>query len=207
MGLAHLNIWVRNRDCDLLTDMWRTDLVIQACTGTYLVNMWPDIIAQLQARYTGWTITSHFYQGAQRIMMMPPVGTYFNHIEVDIPPGCYKVWTRCCHGKNEETSLQLVMARCDEDACVNLLLPELKVCAQQIIHPFIDHVLVQNAFPVVADQLLILRGTMFAAGINKAALQEQLAYRLSEAVAKQDTALQARVNAVIALADQLPTSC
>lgn len=204
MGLAHLNVWVRNRNCDLLTDMWRTDLVIQACTGTYLVDVWPEILTQLQTRYPNYTILNHFYQGAQRIMLMPPVGTFFNHIEIDIPPGCYKVWTRCCHGQNEETSLQLISPRCGEEACVNLLLPTLKICAQAIVHPLIDHIVVQGAFPAVADRLTILKGVMYAGDIGRALLLEQLQYRLSEAVAKGDTALQARVNAVIAIADQLP---
>ncbi len=300
MGTAKLNIWLRNVNCEPLVDVWRTDLVIQLCSGSYLVNVWPEIVDQLKRRYatpawaesmqpfpsldqggktvvltlngvaqtltftapvltldeayaqmaacfTGCTITradgrlriegagrgptetitvggtadidwitgngggyrilSHFYQGAQRIMLMPPAGQRVNHIEAEIPPGCYKIWTRVCHGANEETSLQMVAVRCGEEACVNLLLPTVKTCAAGVLFPAIDHILYNGALQDQEQRLVALRAFQYVAQLAKADVVNMAEYRYQEAVEKGDTALQARAAAVQALAALLPECC
>lgn len=300
MGTAHANIWIRNVNCDLLTDVWRTDLVIRACTGSYLVNIFPEILDQLKKRYakpasvtditvyssltdqggktlglqigtapvqnlvftapavtveqicaqmqafftdvnikivdghivietkdrgpsatiaisgdcelvwgpivqgSGYVIKTHYYQGDQRIMLMPPSGEHINHIEVDIPPGCYKVWTRVCHGANEETSIQMINVRCGEEVCVNLLLPQVKTCSAQVLHPAMDKIVYEQALADIDERLVAFRGLMYVAQIGKQDVLNQLAYRREEAVDKDDPELIARVDAVINLAQLLP---
>ena len=300
MGTSKLNIWLRNASCDLLTSVWRTDLVVQACGGTYLVDTFPEILEQLLAKYSargvvrditswpletdqtgrtleitigsgsmqsvtftapaqslaeiyeqvvgqftdcsitpdddhlkivtdaygpnativlggtcdidwgpivdgsGYEINSHYYQGAKRIMLMPPAGEYVNHIEMDVPPGCYKVWTRVCHGNNEETSTVMVGIRCGEEACVNLLLSTVKTCSAGVLHPLMDKIVYEQALADDEQRLGAFRGVMFGAQLGKQEVLNQLNYRVLEAQAKQDTELEARINAVMALAQQLP---
>lgn len=205
MGLAHINIWLRNNACNLLQGCWRTDLVIQACTGEYLINVYPEIINQLQGRYPGWTITTHWYQGAQRIMLMPPSTETIKNIEVDIPPGCYKVWTRVCHGANEETSVAMLQACCEKpDHCVNLILPELTVCSGAVLHPLMDHVVHEAFLADDPERLVLMKGVMFGAKKGKPEVIAELDYRYQEAIDKGDQDLQDRVQAVRNLANQLP---
>jgi hypothetical protein len=300
MGTTRLNIWIRNAECNLIETCWRTDLVVQACTGKYLVDSYPEIIDQLQLRYgtpahvkcttgfplgtdqsgrtvsfqvgtaaaetltfsapamtlaqiyaqmaafftnvvvdiddgvlcvtsraagpdaqltvggdcdltwgpvrqgAGWKILKHYYQGAWRIMLYPGGSKTLNHIEMDVPPGCYRLWTRVCHGNNEETSVVMVNARCAEHHCVNLLLPTVKTCAAHLIHPLMDRVVFEQFLVDDAERVLPFRALMWGAGLGKAEVQAQLAYRYQEAVEKGDAALQDRIAAVQALAQLLP---
>lgn len=300
MGTAKMNVWLRNAACDLIPNCWRTDLVIQACTGTYLVDSFPTVINQLQKHYgkpattkcistfplitdqsgktlslavgtnpaqiltftapsmsltelftqmeafftncevtiengmiaittdehgpqatltiggdcdltwgqivqgSGWTIKKHFYQNAWRIMFFPGNGETVNHIEIDIPPGCYRVWTRICHGNNEETSIQMINARCDDHVCVNLLLPTIKTCAAHIIHPIMNRIVKENFLLDDAERLLPFRALMWGAGIGKQEILAQLDYRIQEAQEKGDPELETDILAVKAVAQLLP---
>jgi hypothetical protein len=139
MSRARLNIWLRYLDCSLITDCWRTDLVIKTCGGKYLVDMDPTVIDQLKTRYPDYeAIMQHDYQGETRIMLQPGGGRCFSHIEVDVPPGCYVVWTRVCYGYNEETNKVMVLVGCGDEACVNLLLNDVKTCARELLHPVLE---------------------------------------------------------------------
>ena len=300
MSKAHVEIWLRNAECNLLTDCWRTDLVIQACTGRYLVDSYPQIIDQLKRRYgkpafaqcvtsfpmatdqggktlsftvgsssveqltfstpsttqaeifaqikaafqnveisitdglltvtskeygpdatlviggdsdliwgpithgSGWTVKKHFYQNAWRIMIYPGNNEMLNHIELDIPPCAYKIWTRVCHGQNEETSVVLQKFIGCECYGVDLLLPALKTCSANIVHPLMDRVVNEQILADDADRLAVFRGIINVAGLGKQAVIEQLNYRIQEAQDKDDPDLQARVQAVYDLAQNLP---
>lgn len=299
MGTAKLNIWTRNVNCEPLLNVWRSDYVIQLCSGSYLVDVFPEILDQLKKRYSnpgkvvdvsswpladqgtktleltiaggtmqshtfsagtqslmqvynqiksvftnceitienghlkivtdkygpqgtivtggtcdivwgpvengdGYEITSQTYQGAKRITVFPPAGEYVNHLEADIPPGCYKIWTRVCHGNNEETSVVMVNVKCGDEGCVNLLLPQLKTCAAYVMHPLMDKIVYEQHLADDDQRLVAFRAVMYGAQIAKAEVLNQLNYRLAEAVAKADTELQNRINAVLTLANQLP---
>lgn len=303
MGTSRLNIWFRNSMCELLNDVWRTDLVIQMCSGNYLLDKFP-IVDQLKKRYskpatvvdimdwplmadqdgkkleltidtesgsgtmqsvtfatpaqslpdifnqlrgqftdceiviedghlkvvttesghksnitvggdcdikwapvvsgTGWLIGSHYYQEANRIKIVPAPGEHVNHVECDVPPGCYKIWTRVCHGKNEETSVQMVNVRCGEEACVNLLLPTVKTCSQYVMHPLMDKIVNEQLLGGIDNHIIAFRALMAGGELGKQQVLDQLDQRLLEAQEKEDTVLEGRVNAVIAVANQLP---
>jgi|WetSurSiteA1Bulk_404760.scaffolds.fasta_scaffold05904_2 hypothetical protein len=135
MSLAKLNIWIRFEDCRLVDTIWRTDLVIKACCGEYLIDMYPDVIAQLQQRYPDAKVRiNRNYENADRILFE---NLKVPHIEVDVPPGCYIVWTRVCYNRNEETHKAMVIVRCGEEACVNLILPSVKTCARDGMNAFL----------------------------------------------------------------------
>lgn len=297
---SHVEIWLRDAECNLLTDCWRTDLVIQACTGRYLVDSFPGIIDQLKQRYgkpasvrcvsgfplatdqsgktlsftvgtnpaeiltftapalslaevytqmkaffqlvdvsieddlitvtskehgpdasiaiggtsdllwgpitqgSGWTIKKHFYQNAWRIMIYPGSGETLNHIELDIPPCAYRIWTRVCHGANEETSIVLQKFKSCECYGVDLLLPTIKTCSANIVHPIMDRIVQDQFLNDDAERVAMFRGILHNAGIGKQQVIEQLDYRKLEAQEKADTALEARVQAVWDLAQLLP---
>ncbi|MFZ2071258.1 MAG: hypothetical protein WAV32_06655, partial [Halobacteriota archaeon] len=130
MGYGKLNIWIRYWDCSLIKACWRTDLVIKTCNDDYLVDMDPTVIEKLRQRYPDYKdVKVQDYKGHRRIMLQPGGGEKFNHIEVDVPPGCYVVWTRVCYGKNEETNKVMVIVDCGEEVCVNLLLDDVETCA------------------------------------------------------------------------------
>jgi hypothetical protein len=300
MSTAHVEIWLRNSECNRLTDCWRTDLVIQACTGRYLVDSYPEIIAQLQKKYgkpasarcvsvfplataqggktlsltvgsnptetltftnpattlaeiytqmesffqkcyvslenglltvtskehgptavltiggdsdlawgpviqgAGWTIKKHFYQNAWRIMLYPGGGETLNHIELEIPPCAYKLWTRVCHGANEETSVALHKFKGSTCHTVNLILPTIKTCAAHIVHPLMDKIVHNQLLADDDARAIAFHGVALGAGIGKQKLIEQLDYRRIEAQEKGDTELEARVQAVWNLAQLLP---
>lgn len=300
MSKAHVEIWLRNAECNLLTDCWRTDLVIQGCTGAYLVDTYPQIIEQLKKKYgkpalaqcvtdfptptdqggrtlsigvgsnpveqltftspatstaeiqsqmkaffqnvdveivdgllsvtskehgpdatlsisgdsdiawgpirngTGWTIKKHFYQNAWRIMIYPGGGETLNHIELEIPPCAYKIWTRVCHGQNEETSVVLHKFKGSHCYGVDLLLPTIKTCSAQIVHPLMDKIVHEQLLNGDEERLAVFKGVMHGAAIGKQAIIEQLNYRIQEAQEKGDAELQARIQAVQNLAQLLP---
>lgn len=133
------------------------------------------------------------YQGATRISIRPPSGEYINHVELDVPPGCYRVWARCCFGRNEETNIVMVNVRCDEHACVNLLLNAVSTCANHLIHPFMDVVVNQANFDAEGQIVPMIQG-MLKVGIQaKQNLLDQVDQRVIEAQEKGDTELEARL--------------
>ena len=140
MSYAKLNIWLRYSDCSLITDCWMTDLVIKTCGGDYLVDMDKTVIEKLKVKYDDYDRVEIYpnYHDETRIRLKPPKGEYINHIEVDVPPGCYIVWTRICYGRNEETNKVMVIVECGDEACVNLLLNDVETCGREFVYPFLE---------------------------------------------------------------------
>jgi hypothetical protein len=140
MTYGKLNIFLRNSDCRLIKSCWRTDLVIKQCgNGEPLVEMDPTIIEQLKQRYSDYDhVEIHNYQGEVRIKLQPDdtMKQKFNHIEVDVPPGCYVIWTRVCYGDNEETNKVMAIVDCNKEVCVNLLLDRVEACGRGFVYPF-----------------------------------------------------------------------
>jgi hypothetical protein len=115
-----------------------TDLVIKTCNGNYLVDMDPTVLEKLKAKYPDYQTVEVVpdYYGEKRIRLKPQVGKHINHIEVDVPPGCYVVWTRVCYSPgNDETNKAMVIVDCSGEACVNLLLDQVETCVKQALYP------------------------------------------------------------------------
>lgn len=144
------------------------------------------------------------YQNATRISIQPPAGQMINHIELDVPPGCYKVWCRCCFGNNEETNKVMVNLCCDDHACVNLLLNAVKTCTEDLIHPAFDRVVNDANYQIEEEIVPFMKQMMWLGVKSKATLVAQLNERLIEAQDKGDTELEARINAVLTIVNTLP---
>lgn len=143
MGMAILNVWVRNEKCQVVEK--RGHLHVYDCHGN------PRL----------------------------PV-TWFSggHIEVRVPPGCYIVTAGVVYG-NVYTDKAMVLVRCGEEACVNLVLNRFREekanphavlakggCAIRLMVP-----LVWNArkFKMAPDDLQIALDVIArAAGMDKA---------------------------------------
>jgi hypothetical protein len=156
---------------------------------------------------SGYQIGTRFYHGAHRINILPPHGEHINHIELDVPAGCYKLWGRVCHGRNEETSIAMVIIEdCGECKTVNLLLPEVMNCARDAIYPVMEKIAVDYAqvFPEPADRVVIMKGVAQVANLGREQILAELAVRKQDAVDIDRADLEARVDAVIAIANDLP---
>ena len=197
MSYGRLNIWIRYADCSLIKDCWMTDLVIKTCGGDYLTDMDTTVIEKLRAQYENFEkveVLSN-YHGETRIRLKPPSGEYINHIEVDVPPGCYVVWTRVCHGGNEETNKIMVMVGCGEDVCVNLLLNSVETCTNDVIHPLlvrgVELRLPRQELGIAANVLLAV------AEKPKRELVAELNQRLEEVEAKDEPVLLKTINTIL----------
>jgi hypothetical protein len=158
----------------------------------------------------GYKISTRYYHGAYRINILPPKGDHINHVELDMPAGCYKIWGRACHGRNEETSVAMVILEdCGECTTVNLMLPEVMNCARDAIYPVMEKIAVEYAqvFPEQADKVVIMKGVAQVANLGREQILAELAMRKQDAIDLDRDDLEARVDAVIAIAYDLPQCC
>lgn len=182
MTYGKLNIFLRNPDCSLIKSCWRTDLVIKQCgNGEPLVEMDPTIIEQLKQRYSNYDhVEVHNYQGETRIKLQPDdtMQEKFNHIEVDVPPGCYIIWTRVCYGNNEETNKVMVIVDCGKEVCVNLLLDTVDTCGRGFVYPFGVRA-VQMEIPLVEVGIAV-KAVLRVANVDNEAFVKDLEIKVRE---------------------------
>ena len=145
MSYGRMNIWLRYNDCRIITDCWRTDLVIKTCGGQYLLEMecGDSVLKKIKEKLPDYSVTAEDYMGERTIRIVKPGGYpankehHINNIVVDVPPGCYMVWTRICYSGNEDTNQVMVIVDCGVEACVNLLLPTVEKCGGGFVFPFV----------------------------------------------------------------------
>jgi hypothetical protein len=203
MSRAKLNIWLRYADCNLITDCWRTDLVIKTCGGMPLVDMDPTIVEQLRERYPDYAnVLVHDYQGERRIMLYPGGGRHLFHVEVDVPPGCYVVWTRICYGRNEETNKVMVVVGCGDEACVSLLLDDVRTCSKQLLHPLLERGALAN---LPRRELQVAAGVLMAvAEMPKKQVLAELGERLEHVELRRDPRLREVTGSIMDMVKGLP---
>jgi len=126
MGKAKLNIWLRDEQCrPFIIHTPGLDYVeVMNCMGESLElnpgSTWP---ARLEV----------------------PVGEA--HVEVEVPPGCYVVKGHVCEPDrniNQFTDKAIVTAGCNQEICVDLIVPNVKTCALRDFHPFVREALRAN---------------------------------------------------------------
>lgn len=210
MSYGRLNIWLRYADCSLITDCWRTDLVIKTCGGEPLVDMDPTVIKKLEAKYADYKwVVVHDYAGERRIGLSPdgegghrPADPWrpIYHIEVDVPPGCYVVWTRVCYGKNEETNKVMVIVDCGGEVCVNLLLDAVETCSKEVFHPLLVAG-VKMGLP--RGDLQVAAGVLMAvAGKPKGQVLAELGQRIEEV--GEDPGLRKAIEEIREIVEAMP---
>ncbi|MCK9580381.1 MAG: hypothetical protein M0Q92_08010 [Methanoregula sp.] len=198
MSTGTLNIWLRFEDCSLIQDCWMTDLVIKTCTGKYLVDNYPQILVDLQKRYPDLKVHEEInYEHHNRIRFGgeqtgygpgPKQKKLNPHFEVNVPPGCYIIWTRICHGANEETNKVLVTVNCGQEVCVNLMLNSTKTCAREFLFPALARA---RELKINDDDLkVVARVVAKVADIEPEKLKMSVKNRLNEiAMVKADSVL------------------
>lgn len=206
MSYGKLNIWIRYSDCRLITDCWRTDLVIKTCGGEPLVDMDPTIIEKLRVRYEDYKdVQVQDYKKERRIWLSPEGhrgGKPIYHIEVDVPPGCYVVWTRVCYKGNEETNKVMVIVGCGEEACVNLLLDAVETCTDELFHPLLERA-VEMRIPK-RDLQMVAKVLMAVAEKPKNEVAAELGQRAEEAKDMKDPGLQKAIGTIMEMVKAMP---
>lgn len=195
-----VTVKLKNGHITITTDSagWGSSLVIG---GTC------DIVWDTIEQGSGYKISTRWYRNAYRINFRPKSGEFINHVEMDIPTGCYKIFARACHRNNEDTSTVMkVIDTCGTCHTADLLLPEFRQCAGGIIHPFVERVV--NDYQVLvkedADKILVFAAVAMAANLSREQIQAELAERRQDAIDMGLTDLVPRIDAVIAIANQLP---
>lgn len=206
MSYGKLNIWIRYSDCSLITDCWRTDLVIKTCSGEPLVDMDPTIIEKLRAQYEDYKyVEKHDYAKEKRIKLSPdgvPGGRPVYHIEIDVPPGCYVVWTRVCYKRNEETNKVMAIVGCGSEACVNLLLDAVETCSNELFHPLLERA-VEMRIPK-RDLQMVAKVLMAVAEKPKKEVAAELDQRAEEVKDMKDPGLQKAIGTIMEMVKAMP---
>ena len=130
MSYGSMNIWLRDLEC-CPKNVWKVELVVKTCSGEYLVDFNPDVVEKLQESYPEYSVTRASREGETTIVLR---NRMIKHVELDVPPGCYLVRAWVCSG-NLWTDRAMVMVRCGEDACVNLIVPRRHNCIREVIIP------------------------------------------------------------------------
>lgn len=185
MSYGRMNIWLRYCDCWLIEDCWRTDLVIKTCGGQNLLDMerTGSVAKKVKSQFpANYSVTEQEYRGEKtlRIATSSPAtpANHINHVEVDVPPGCYIVWTRVCYKGNEDTHKVMAVVNCGEECCINLILPTVESCGKEFIYPFMQEAV---ALKIPADRIaLAAKVIMDVAKIKPKDFKAQLAERAVE---------------------------
>lgn len=109
MGFTKLNIWLRDEKCRpyKIQTPLGDRIFINNCMG-------------------------------ERVKLVPDIPVGEAHVEVEVPPGCYVVQGHVCeHGTNDYTDKAIVIAGCNQELCVNLIVPQIRTCAVRDLHPIV----------------------------------------------------------------------
>ena len=139
MGPAKLNIWIRNEDCSL-RNAWRADLEVKTCLGENLIDILPPpdlekIISHLKEMFPEFDISYGPNYGTKTIRVQGK--RVVNHLQVEVPPGCYVVRVHVCGGGNEWSDRTMVVVGCGDESCVNLIIKEAETCGGEFMIPFL----------------------------------------------------------------------
>lgn len=139
MASGKLNIWIRDEDCSL-RNAWRADLEVKTCLGENLIDILPQpdlekIISHLKEMFPEFKVSYLSDYGTKVIRAEGK--RVINHLEVDVPPGCYVVRVHVCGGGNEWSDRTMVIVGCGEESCVNLIIKEAETCGREFIIPFL----------------------------------------------------------------------
>jgi hypothetical protein len=130
MSYGKLNIWLRDINC-CPKNFWKVQLVIKTCTGKYLVDFNPDVVEKLAEAYPAYTVELGKRDGEITIDFRYP---RIKHLEVAVPPGCYKVRAWVC-SDNLWSHTAMAIVDCGAHVCVNLLVPPKEGCMREVLIP------------------------------------------------------------------------
>jgi len=132
MGVPRLSVWLRTEECKPFT--------IRRPGLDYVVvrNCMGDEITRVTV----------------------PVGE--SHVELEVPPGCYIVQGHVCEpGINDFTDKAIVIAGCNQELCVDLIVPRVRTCVRQGINAMLREAITAR---VPQNDLRVFSRTMLVAG-------------------------------------------
>jgi len=139
MGSGKLNIWIRDEDCSL-RNAWRADLEVKTCLGENIIDFLtlPDlekIVVHLKEMYPESTVSYGANYDTKTIRIEGK--RIINHMQVEIPPGCYVVRVHVCGGGNEWSDRTMVLVGCGDEVCINVVIKEAETCFVEAIIPLL----------------------------------------------------------------------
>lgn len=169
-----LNIWLRDLDCGP-KNVWKVELVVKTCGGKYLVDFNPDVIDKLKEAYPNYTVEGPSTRNSETTINIR--GNLINHIEVEVPPGCYMVRAWVCSG-NLWSDRAMAIVDCGGEECVNLIVAPREGCIRGVIIPVGLEAYDMKLDPErvrIATEVLMTTGR-----IQKEALRQELTDLISE---------------------------
>jgi hypothetical protein len=203
MSYGKLNIWIRQADCSLVTKYFCAYLAIKTCGGDFVADMDPTVMEKLKAKYEDYeSVRVINYHGETRIELIPPDFSSINHVEVDVPPGCYVVWTTVCHAMNEQTNKVMSIVSCGDEACVNLLLDSVETRSKDLFHPLLECA-VDKRLPK-RDLQAAAKVLMDVANMPKTEVIGELNQRLEEVREMKDVHLEKAIGTLMKVVKGIP---
>jgi hypothetical protein len=126
MGMARLNVWMRDEDCKVLTN-------------PQVSPLWDWVDVRYSAK-TNSNLTHHTDPTNIVKTVTLPQGPA--HVEIEVPPGMYVVAGHICTpaeapGFNDYTDMAMVLAKGNEVTNVDLIVPTVGTCVGNILIPFV----------------------------------------------------------------------
>jgi hypothetical protein len=137
MGKAKLNVWIRDENCRV-------------------------VVNKTQSPQWDWVEVKNCMQTLVKHVDLQ-VGEA--HVEIEVPPGCYVVQGHICMfpevNFNNYTDKAMVVAGCNQELCVDLIIPLVGTCVLRDLHPFIREALqarVPNPDIVTTARTILVAG-------------------------------------------------
>lgn len=137
MGTAKLNIWFRDLKCRPFYNLWDNPgydwVEIYNCLGERIAHV------------------------------HTPVNEA--HVVVEVPPGCYMITGWVCEHRprmhlNGPTERAMVIVGCDQEVCVNLIVPTIDACTRNLVNAMVTEA---QALDIPGDEIAVTVRTLLAA--------------------------------------------
>lgn len=157
---------------------------------------------------SGYEIYTHYYHDAYRIRFRPTDGSTINHVELDVPNGCYKIFARVCFGDNEDTSVVFAdIEGCGKCRTIDLMLPKVMKCSKDILYPAMHQIVRQGIDPVLDNRVVVMGALAKLGNLGRDVILAELAARRVDAELLNRADLVAELDDIIEVANALPQCC
>ena len=148
MGFAKLSIWIRDEQG-------------KVCLNNGVDKRWDWVKIWYQQDYDNTEAQNSYIPGSEIATVYLPKG--LAHVEKEIAPGAYIIRGHFCeHDQktNDFTDRAFVIAKCGEEICVNLIVPNFVSCVHDTVNPLINAATLMG---IKEDHIKLTIATLLAA--------------------------------------------